>query len=77
MSLRYSISVRKRHPLIGAELKGVGLRCPLDNNLLERIHSRWMENLVFNFRNQSLNDGQYIKFGCQFGEWKVHPSLAH
>ncbi len=46
MSLRYSISVRKRHLLIGAELQEVDLRCPLDNNLLERIHSRWMENLV-------------------------------
>ena len=77
MSLRYSISVRKRHLLIGAELKEVYLRCPLDKNLLERIHSRWMENLVKIFSNQSLNDEQHIKFGCQFVEWGVHPLLAH
>ena len=77
MSLHNPISVRKRHPLIGAELTGVDLRCPLDNNLFERIHSLWMENLVLVFPNQSLNDEQHIKFGSQFGELEVHPSLAH
>jgi len=77
MSLHNSISVRKRHPLIGAELTGVDLRCPLDKNLFERIHSLWMENLVLIFPNQSLNDEQHIKFGSQFGELEVHPSLAH
>ena len=77
MSLHNSISVRKRHPLIGAELTGVDLRCPLDKNLFERIHSLWMENLVLIFPNQSLNDEQHIMFGSQFGELEVHPSLAH
>ena len=77
MSLHTPISVRKRHPLIGAELTGVDLRCPLDTNLVERIHSLWMENLVLVFPNQSLNDEQHIKFGSQFGELEVHPSLAH
>ena len=77
MSLHNSISVRKRHPLIVAELTGVDLRYPLDANLFERIHSLWMENLVLIFPNQSLNDEQHIKFGSQFGELEVHPSLAH
>ena len=36
-----------------------------------------MENLVLIFPNQSLNDEQHIKFGSQFGELEVHPSLAH
>ena len=77
MSLHNSISVRKRHPLIVAELTGVELRYPLDANLFERIHSLWMENLVLIFPNQSLNDEQHIKFGSQFGELEVHPSPAH
>ena len=77
MSLHTPISVRKRHPLIGAELTGVDLRCPLDNNLFESIHSLWMENLVLIFPNQSLSDEQHIKFGSHFGELEVHPSLAH
>ena len=77
MSLHNSISVRKRHPLIVAELIGVDLKCPLDINLLERIHSVWMENLVLIFPNKSLNDEQHIKFGSQFGELEVHPWLAH
>jgi len=77
MSLRNSISLRKRHPLIGAELTGVDLRCPLDNNLLEGTHSVWMENLVLIFPNKSLNDEQHIKFGSQFGELEVHPWLAY
>ena len=77
MSPHKPISVRKRHPLIGAELTEVDLRCPLDNNLFEIIHSLWMENLVLVFPNLSLNDEQHIKFGSQFGELEVHPSLAH
>ena len=36
-----------------------------------------MKNLVLIFPNQSLNDEQLIKFGSQFGELEVHPSLAH
>ena len=46
---------------------------PSRQNLFERIHSLWMENLVLVFPNQSLNDEQHIKFGSQFGELEVHP----
>ena len=77
MPLHNSIRVKKRHPLIGAELTGVDLKSSLNNIIFERIHSLWMENLVLVFPNQSLNDEQHIKFGSQFGELEVHPSLAH
>ncbi|MCH2630317.1 MAG: TauD/TfdA family dioxygenase [Nisaea sp.] len=77
MSLLNSIKVSKRHPFIGAEVTGVDLRTPLDEDAFDKIHSLWMENLVLIFPNQLVSDEQHIKFANQFGNLEVHPSLAH
>ena len=77
MPLHNSIRVKKRHPLIGAELTGVDLKSSLNNIIFERIHSLWMENLVLVFPNQSLNDEQHIKFSIAQSNFNRLKSLEN
>lgn len=69
--------VRRRHPLIGAEVRGINLSQPLDKATCQRVHDLWMEHLVLVFPDQPISDEQHIAFGRNFGALEVHPSVAH
>jgi alpha-ketoglutarate-dependent taurine dioxygenase len=71
------IEVRRRHPLIGTEVRGVSLAEPLTREQFQRVHDLWMEHLLLIFPDQAITDEQHIVFGHNFGELEVHPSLAH
>ena len=71
------IEARRRHPLIGAEVRGVDLSRPLDAATRSRIHDLWMQHLVLVFPGQSISDEQHIAFGRNFGELEIHVSVAH
>jgi alpha-ketoglutarate-dependent taurine dioxygenase len=71
------IEARRRHPLIGAEVRGVDLSRPLDAATRTRIHDLWMQHLVLVFPGQSITDEQHIAFGRNFGELEIHVSVAH
>jgi alpha-ketoglutarate-dependent taurine dioxygenase len=71
------IEARLRHPLIGAEVRGVDLSRPLDAATRTRIHDLWMQHLVLVFPGQSITDEQHIAFGRNFGELEIHVSVAH
>ena len=71
------IKVKRRHPLIGSEVRGVDLAKPLDDATFAELHALWMEHLVLVFPEQSISDEQHITFGRRFGELEIHPSLAH
>ena len=71
------IGVKRRHPLIGLEVRGVDLAKPLDDATFAELHALWMEHLVLVFPEQSISDEQHITFGRRFGELEIHPSLAH
>jgi len=71
------IEARRRHPLIGAEVRGVDLSRPLDAASRTRIHDLWMQHLVLVFPGQSISDEQHIAFGRNFGELEIHVSVAH
>lgn len=65
------------HPLtgvIGAEIDGVDLREPLDDETFEKIHGALLEHLVVFFRNQEISPDQHVAFGERFGELHIHPS---
>jgi alpha-ketoglutarate-dependent taurine dioxygenase len=72
-----SIRATPRHPLIGAEVRGIDLAQPLDRDVFERVHALWMQHLLLVFSEQSINDEQHIAFGRHFGELEIHPSVAH
>jgi alpha-ketoglutarate-dependent taurine dioxygenase len=72
-----SIRATPRHPLIGAEVRGIDLAQPLDRDVFERVHALWMQHLLLVFPEQSISDEQHIAFGRHFGELEIHPSVAH
>ena len=71
------IEARRRHPLIGAEVRGVDLSRPLDAATRACIHDLWMQHFVLVFPGQSISDEQHIAFGRNFGELEIHVSVAH
>lgn len=71
------LTVVKRHPLIGAEVRGIDLGQPVDETMLSVLHALWMEHLLLIFPDQDITDEQHITFGRLFGALEVHPSLAH
>ena len=72
-----NLIVNRRHPLIGAEVRGVDLREPLDAATFEALHALWMEHLLLIFPGQSITDEEHMAFACHFGTLEIHPSLAH
>lgn len=63
-------------PTIGAELSGVDLRQPVDDELFEELHRALLEWKVLFFRDQDLTSEQHVRFSRLWGELEVHPFLA-
>ena len=74
---RSGLEFKRRHPLVGTEVRGVDLGKPLDEATFAELHELWMEHLLLVFPDQPITDGQHIAFGRRFGELEIHPSLAH
>ena len=58
---------------IGAEIHGVNLDKPLDDQTFQAIHDALMSHQVIFFRNQDITPEQHLAFGRRFGELHVHP----
>lgn len=71
------LAVKMRHPLIGAEVRGIDLGRPLDGATRAAIDDLWMKHLLLIFPDQAISDEQHIAFGRNFGDLEIHPSLAH
>ena len=71
------LQITPRHPLIGAEVRGVDLRQPLSDAAFQAIHDAWMRHLLLVFPDQPVSDEEHVAFGERFGALEIHPSLAH
>jgi len=60
---------------LGAEVRGVDLSRPLPQAELAGLRRLWLEHLVIFFRNQQLNEAQYMAFAEQFGEPVEYPMV--
>jgi taurine dioxygenase len=69
-----AIRVAKLTPVIGAEIDGVDLSRPLEDEIFEEIHDALMQNLVVFFRGQDISVEQHKAFGSRFGELHIHPA---
>jgi len=67
------IGVQRVAGALGAEISGVDLSKPLDNETFAEVHRAFLENLVIFFHDQHLTPGQQMAFGRRFGELDVHP----
>lgn len=70
------MTVTRRHPLIGAEVRGVDLG-RLDDRAFEQIYQAWLEHLLLVFPDQDLSDEAQIAFARRFGALEIHPSREH
>jgi taurine dioxygenase len=59
---------------IGAEIQGIDLREPLDDQSYATVRRALMEHLVIFFRDQELTPDQHVALGQRFGELHIHPS---
>ncbi|HEY4044423.1 MAG TPA: TauD/TfdA family dioxygenase [Rhodopila sp.] len=67
------LTVRKLHPALGAEVRGVDMRQPLDAASFRELHDIWMEHLVLVFPGQRITDREHVAFTRYFGE----PEIFH
>ncbi len=66
-----AISVRPLHPALGAEIRGIDLRAPLDATTFRAVHDAWMAHLVLVFPDQSITDAEHVAFTRNFGEIEI------
>jgi len=62
-----AISVTKLHPDIGAEIRGVDLSRPLDEETVRQIKDAWHQHAVLLFRDQNLSEDDQRRFASHFG----------
>jgi taurine dioxygenase len=62
-----TLSITKLHPMIGAEIGGVDLRYPLDDQTIGRIKDAWHDHTVLVFRDQNLSEDDQRRFATYFG----------
>ena len=75
-SANQRIAITRRHPLIGAEIRGVDLG-RVDDAAFRRIYDAWLEHLLLVFPEQHVTDEAQIAFARGFGELEIHPSREH
>src|SRR5262245_62422353 len=63
-----AITVHKLHPFIGAEVRGVDLSHPLDDDALRQIRDAWHDNAMLVFRDQNLTEDDQRRFASHFGK---------
>ncbi|HRD26733.1 MAG TPA: TauD/TfdA family dioxygenase [Caulobacter sp.] len=70
------ITVQKVAGALGAEIGGVDLSAPLDDETIAAIRRALVEHQVTFFRDQSLTPEQQLAFGRRFGPLNIHPYVA-
>lgn len=69
------IAVNPLGATIGAEVSGVDLREPIDDETFAEIDRAHLDYKVLFFRDQDLTSNQQIAFARRFGELEEHPFL--
>lgn len=67
MSVIQTISAKKLHPALGAEIRGIDLGRPVDAASFKAVNDAWMEHLVLVFPEQHISDEQHVAFTRYFG----------
>jgi len=63
-----AIEIIKKHPLIGAEIRGVDLTKPIDSDTRAQVMQAFNDNIVVVFRGQELDEEQQVAAAEMFGK---------
>jgi taurine dioxygenase len=69
------IKVRPMTARVGAEIEGIDLTKPLDQQTFREVREALIEHCVIFFRDQALDHDSHKAFGRLFGELHVHPAI--
>ena len=64
-------------PTIGAEIGGVSLAEPMDDETFDEVHRALLEFKVIFFRDQDITPEQHVAFAGRFGDLETHPFVPH
>jgi taurine dioxygenase len=64
-------------PTVGAEINGVSLSEPMDEETFDEVHRALLEYKVIFFRDQDITPEQHVTFARRFGELETHPFVPH
>lgn len=67
------ITIRPLGSALGAEVRGVDMRQPMDAETQEQVLAAWMEHLVLVFPEQRVSDTEHVEFTRGIGE----PEIFH
>jgi taurine dioxygenase len=67
------LRTRALAPAIGAEIIGVDLSRPMNDEVFAEVLDCWHQNLVILFRDQRLTEDDQVRFGERFGP----PAVSH
>ena len=67
------IGVKPISGALGAEIEGVDLAKPLDNQIFSEVHQAFLDHQVIFFRDQQITPDQQLDFARRFGTLNVHP----
>ncbi len=67
------LTVRPLHSVLGAEVRGIDMRAPLDPDSFHELHDVWIRYLVLVLPEQHISDAEHVAFTRQFGE----PEIFH
>jgi taurine dioxygenase len=62
------ITVERVSPALGAEIKGVDLSKPMDEETVREVYRAWLEHQVICFRGQDVSEEDHIRFGNAMGK---------
>ena len=64
---------RRLTPTIGADIMGVDLSKPMNDEVFAKVLDTWHQSLVILFRDQHLTEDDQVRFGQRFGS----PAVTH
>ena len=70
-----NIRVKPVTATIGAEIEGVDLGQPLNNQTFAEVRQALLDHCVIFFRDQELDHESQKEFGRKFGELSIHPAI--
>ena len=73
-----TITVKRRHPALGAEVRGIDMHQPMDAETLKAVSDAWMKHLVLVFPEQHITDREHVTFTRHFGDVEIfHQTSLH